>query len=312
MKKARLLGAMCAVLFTFITVSANAALVGRLPVTPGGNDFQAAYDDVLDITWVTNGALSGLGTWYSQTAWAANLDYLGFDDWRLAAMSVSAGLPTGTTGSVVDCRSATELACRDNELGYMYYYNLAGSGCNNCTGPQWIDYSPSCSPSCGWILTVGQYTDDSFQLIGPYYSLTEASSNEAWNFSFDSGNQYYIGKVPLNLYSYGWAVRAGDVGGPDADGDGIDDADDNCTLVANPDQRDSNNDGYGNFCDGDINSDCAINFIDLGEMKAAFFSDDEDTDLDGDGVVNFIDLGLIKNAFFGTPGPSGLAGLCES
>ena len=54
MKKSRLLGAVCAVLFTLITVSAHASLVGRLPSTPGGTDFQAAYDTVLDITWLAD------------------------------------------------------------------------------------------------------------------------------------------------------------------------------------------------------------------------------------------------------------------
>ena len=84
---------------TFISLSANAALHGRLPLTPGGTDYQAAYDDVLKITWLTNAALSGPGTWDSQVAWAADLastNYLGFDGWRLASMSVAAGLPTGS------------------------------------------------------------------------------------------------------------------------------------------------------------------------------------------------------------------------
>ena len=41
--KSRLLGAVCAVLFTFTTLSANAALVDN-----GGG---LIYDDVLEITW---------------------------------------------------------------------------------------------------------------------------------------------------------------------------------------------------------------------------------------------------------------------
>ena len=35
----------------------------------------------------------------------------------------------------------------------------------------------------------------------------------------------------------------------DTDNDGIFDVDDNCLLVANPDQLDSNNDGIGDQCD---------------------------------------------------------------
>jgi hypothetical protein len=49
MKKSNLLSAVCAVLFSLITMSANATLHGRLPLTPGDTDYQAAYDDVLDL-----------------------------------------------------------------------------------------------------------------------------------------------------------------------------------------------------------------------------------------------------------------------
>ncbi len=37
--------------------------------------------------------------------------------------------------------------------------------------------------------------------------------------------------------------------GPDTDGDGVSDADDNCKLVPNPDQRDKDGDGKGDRCD---------------------------------------------------------------
>ncbi|MEL7448548.1 MAG: M4 family metallopeptidase [Pseudomonadota bacterium] len=96
---------------------------------------------------------------------------------------------------------------------------------------------------------------------------------------------------------------------PDSDGDGVSDAADNCTLVANPDQRDSNGDGIGNVCDADLNGDCAVNFLDLGEMKSVFFTPDADADLDGDGAVNFQDLASLKALFFAPPGPS--ASGCE-
>ena len=141
MKKSRITGALSAVLFTFITVSANAALVSRL----GGD---AAYDNVLNITWLTDADLSSTGTWQNQLDWVADLNtanHLGFNDWRLASVSVTAGLPTGTTTSVVDCSSATELACRDNELGYMYWENMGGTGSVK-TGDQLVDGAPDRCP----------------------------------------------------------------------------------------------------------------------------------------------------------------------
>jgi hypothetical protein len=93
----------------------------------------------------------------------------------------------------------------------------------------------------------------------------------------------------------------------DTDADGIADNLDNCTLVANADQRDTDADGFGNLCDGDLDNSCSINFSDLGLMKPVFFqSGDLDADLNGDLSVNLADLGLLKQAFFGPPGPSGL------
>ncbi|MEL7238556.1 MAG: thrombospondin type 3 repeat-containing protein, partial [Planctomycetota bacterium] len=93
---------------------------------------------------------------------------------------------------------------------------------------------------------------------------------------------------------------------PDSDADGIVDESDNCTLISNPDQRDSNGDGFGNACDADLNNDGVVNVLDLGELRLVFFGDDADADFNGDGVVNIIDLGVLRAGFFLPPGPSGL------
>lgn len=94
---------------------------------------------------------------------------------------------------------------------------------------------------------------------------------------------------------------------PDGDGDGIPDAQDNCSALANPDQRDTNGDGFGNLCDTDIDNDGTIGFSDLAAIKAVFLTNDADADFDGDGVVSFSDLARMKATFLGQPGPSGVA-----
>ncbi|MDH3588073.1 MAG: pullulanase-type alpha-1,6-glucosidase, partial [Gammaproteobacteria bacterium] len=53
----------------------------------------------------------------------------------------------------------------------------------------------------------------------------------------------------------------------DSDGDGIADAIDNCSELANTDQRDTNGDGFGNRCDPDFNNDGVVNFTDLAIIK---------------------------------------------
>lgn len=92
----------------------------------------------------------------------------------------------------------------------------------------------------------------------------------------------------------------------DTDADSIPDFDDNCTLHVNPDQRDTDGDGYGNRCDPDLDNDGFVNFVDLGLFKGVFFSSDPDADFDGDGSVNFVDLGILKEFFFMAPGPAGV------
>lgn len=93
----------------------------------------------------------------------------------------------------------------------------------------------------------------------------------------------------------------------DSDSDGVSDTMDNCTLVANPSQRDTNGDGFGNACDPDLNDDGIVNFIDFSLWTPFFNSaDDGIADFNGDGLVNFIDLALYPEFFLLPPGPSGL------
>jgi hypothetical protein len=110
-----------------------------------------------------------------------------------------------------------------------------------------------------------------------------------------------------NLHS-GW--HAGDVDAVslvnDSDGDGIPDEQDNCTLQPNDDQRDTDNDGYGNACDADFDNSGFVNFADLATFKQAFGSTDEAADFDNSGFVNFADLAAFKELFGAPPGPSAL------
>jgi len=92
----------------------------------------------------------------------------------------------------------------------------------------------------------------------------------------------------------------------DADSDGVADALDNCTLVSNPDQLDTDADGYGNLCDPDLNNDGIVNFLDLNIFSSLFLSQNADADFNGDGLVNFSDLFVLSALFLAAPGPSGI------
>ena len=47
-----------------------------------------------------------------------------------------------------------------------------------------------------------------------------------------------------------------------------------------------------------------------GKVLDVHAATDADTDIDGNGIVDFLDLGQLKQAFFGPPGPSGLPNAC--
>ncbi|MEM7084475.1 MAG: hypothetical protein AAF465_17270 [Pseudomonadota bacterium] len=93
----------------------------------------------------------------------------------------------------------------------------------------------------------------------------------------------------------------------DGDGDGFADNLDNCTQVDNPNQTDTDADGFGNACDADVNNDCVINFIDVSLLAVEFLGTNPLFDFNDDGAVNFIDFGIMTEAFGAMPGPSGLA-----
>ncbi|NND61392.1 MAG: peptidoglycan DD-metalloendopeptidase family protein [Gammaproteobacteria bacterium] len=138
-------------------------------------------------------------------------------------------------------------------------------------------------------------------------------------------NAAETGRSITTVTEYGHAIAAIDAvvdphssavaraAGSDGDGDGVPDYADNCSVVFNPNQYDSNGDGYGNDCDGDINNDGLTNFIDLNLLKSAFFSSpgapgwNPDADMNGDLAINFIDLQMMKNMFFAPVGPSGMS-----
>jgi hypothetical protein len=100
---------------------------------------------------------------------------------------------------------------------------------------------------------------------------------------------------------------------PDADSDGVTDAEDDCLLAANTSQLDVDQDGYGNACDADYNNDGLVGAPDSAALARAFGATTESPDYDpkldanGDGVIGTAELALLARSFGQPPGPSGLA-----
>jgi hypothetical protein len=99
----------------------------------------------------------------------------------------------------------------------------------------------------------------------------------------------------------------------DTDNDRMPDARDNCKLVANPSQLDSNGDGYGNLCDADLNNSGLVTTADFGILRSVLNQSAGSSataaaaDLNGSGTVTTADFGILRARLNTAPGPSGLA-----
>jgi hypothetical protein len=98
---------------------------------------------------------------------------------------------------------------------------------------------------------------------------------------------------------------------PDTDSDGVSDSADNCTLVANPAQCDSDGDGYGNHCDGDLNNSGFTNSQDYVLFRSQLGAPSvgptyNQADLNCNGFVNSQDYVLFRSRLGIPSGPSGV------
>ena len=98
----------------------------------------------------------------------------------------------------------------------------------------------------------------------------------------------------------------------DTDGDGVYDVLDNCVTVQNasPADCDTDNDGYGNRCDGDFDNNKLVTATDFGVSFLPDFKKGKDsgkgTDMDCNGLVTAADFGgsFLPQFKRGKPGPS--------
>lgn len=102
----------------------------------------------------------------------------------------------------------------------------------------------------------------------------------------------------------------------DLDGDGVPDATDDCMELADPDQRDTDGDGFGNLCDPDVDQDGIVTARGIGGRTgegdleriariASIGGYDPTLDLDGDHRVDTTDVGIAQLWLLLPPGPSG-------
>ena len=112
-----IIGAMSAVVLSVTAMQSHAALIGVLPATPEGSDWQAYYDDVETLTWVADAFLAGSSmTWDDASSWAASLNINGVTGWRLP----TALNPDGSGPCYGD-------GCDGSELGNLFFNTLGNT-----------------------------------------------------------------------------------------------------------------------------------------------------------------------------------------
>ena len=208
-------------------VLAGLALSGAAQATLLDRGGGMLYDDVLNITWLQDANYAktsgydadGLMTWVDARAWADNLSYGGYDDWRLPTM-VDTGAPgrdcayTGTDcGFNVQTVSGSTVY---SEMAYRYYVNLGLKGYYDTSGayqPTWgIFGNGTCNGT-----DCSSYGQNNVGLIDNlqayyYWSGLEYAPNPdyAWVFTMDAGNQDAYSYFKYREL-YAWAGRPGSV-----------------------------------------------------------------------------------------------------
>ncbi|HQS98787.1 MAG: hypothetical protein B7Y26_01600 [Hydrogenophilales bacterium 16-64-46] len=192
--------------------SAHAALEGR-DLDGNLSTFEAYYDTDLDITWLADANYAqtsgynadGLMTWEEAVSWANNLEYWGYNDWRLPTTTDSGEIGCDFAYGGTDCGYNVDPA--SSELAHLYHQTLGNLSFFTNTGADSGAFEGGSDPD-STLDNVGPFIN--FQ-PGGYWSGTEFMAEPeffAWGFGTFAGFQNGIGKSDV---MYALAVRPGDV-----------------------------------------------------------------------------------------------------
>ena len=201
--------------------STKAALIDR------GNGL--IYDNVLNVTWIQDVALSstlggsGIFNWYGAKAWADQLVYRGYDDWRLPTLGPVNGVNfkrifhcdgSADYGYGIAAPGGASAGFTGNELAYMYHVNLGNQ--SQCTGPGPYLAGKTWGPNVGVQNPsfVDALTGETVSFLhledvkrGFWFDLAPPPSNFTWALKYNGFNDW---ESTMQRHR-AWAVRYGDV-----------------------------------------------------------------------------------------------------
>jgi CSLREA domain-containing protein len=237
-------------------------------------------------------------------------------------------LSSSTHSNVIGGIAAGEAnVIANNATGIMisssnYYNEIRGNSISNNTGkgiqledlqngtgiaPQILSVTPVSGTSCsGCAIDV---FSDAADEGATYHGTTVAGPLGDWTYGGPVTGPFITATATSSLKSTSEFSTAFPL--PDTDGDGVLDQYDNCTLVANASQCDSDGDGFGNHCDVDLNNNGFGNSQDyvlfrqqIGQPSTA--PQYNQADFNCNGFVNSQDYILFLNRIGQPSGPSGL------
>lgn len=179
------------------------------------------YDDVLNITWMQDanyartqyltsagilGDADGKMNWNAATTWVQDLNFAGYDDWRLPAVNpvngVNFNLTYSDTGST---DFGYNLVKPSSELAYMHYTNLKNASLYAPFG-----FRNGCGDNLPDQCMLNTLPFSNMQ-PAEYWTGTEIAPNSDSAFHFNTAIGLQYGSTKTGDERFAWAVRDGDV-----------------------------------------------------------------------------------------------------
>ena len=262
----------------------------------GGGQFAIPADGLIDITatytWnVCSGNPTCLATGGTANAPMTSDKHFGVDNAAATSAVLSAvGSPAGITanGTASDPGASASPVIGSGLSTGTPKPVVVEIRSGSCTGTPLAGTTQDFNATTGsWSYSVGA---GAWTAPGTYYVVSQATDI--------AGNIQAGFTLGANCQSY-------TISSPDSDGDGVNNAVDNCPTVGNADQADNDGDGLGDACDADDDNDgvadgvdnCPLlSNVDQADQDGDNVGDACDADVDGDGVVNGVDnCPLVSN-----------------